>query len=277
MGVCPSIALHWARGDMRGAEKGRSEAAQATAGKKPFKHVRRRSRRLIRKVGRSGFVTSLAGAFVYHALRFVGATQSRAEGSTEERSVLFASHPAIIGLWHGQHLLAPLVRPKDLPSVALLSRNADAELNARVVERFGASTVRGSGGREGETRADKGGARALIALRRALGTGRSVVMIADISKGAPRQAGLGIVTLAKISGRPILPSAAVTSRRHVVASSWDRTTIPLPFGRMAVVIGDPIHVPMDADAAILEAKRKEVTDAIEWANRLAIELAGTKR
>ena len=121
---------------MRGAEEGRSETAKATAGKKPFKQWRRRYRRLIRSVGRSRFVTSLAGALVYHALRFVDATQSRAEGSTEERQALFASHPAIIGLWHGQHLLAPLVRPKDLPSVALLSRNTDAELNALVVERL---------------------------------------------------------------------------------------------------------------------------------------------
>ena len=122
-------------------------------------------------------------------------------------------------------------------------------MNAAVVERFGIRTVRGSGGREGAADPKKGGARALIALRRMLGAGYGVCMIADVPKGTPRDAGLGIVTLAKISGRPIVPAAAATSRRYVVKSSWDKTTVPLPFGRIAVVMGPSITVPADADAA----------------------------
>ena len=93
-------------------------------------------------------------------------------------------------------------------------------------------------------------------------------------KGVPRDAGLGIVTLARISGRPVLPSAAVTSRRYVVESSWDKTTVPLPFGRIAVVVGDPIHVAADADAEEMEAKRREITLAIEAANVAAERLVG---
>ena len=49
--------------------------------------------------------------------------------------------------------------------------------------------------------------------------------------------------------------------------------MPLPFGSMAVVLGDPIRVPADADAATMEAKRREVTLAIEAANRRALRLA----
>jgi hypothetical protein len=55
-------------------------------------------------------------------------------------------------------------------------------------------------------------------------------MIADISKGESRQAGEGIVRLAKISGRPIVPVALATSRRNVLERTWDKTTINLPFG-----------------------------------------------
>ncbi|WAP67337.1 lysophospholipid acyltransferase family protein [Jiella pelagia] len=241
---------------------------------------RRTVRGALRQLGRSKAAIAVAGVAVGGLLRFVHATQRRAAGSSDFRRILTEEHPAIVGLWHGQHLLAPFFRPRELPFVALLSRNADAEINARVVESFGISTVRGSGGREGvkaKRAKRKGGARALVALRHLLAGGTGVCMIADIPKGTPRDAGLGIVTLAKISGRPIIPAGAVTSRHRVVARAWDKTRIPLPFGRIAVVMGAPIVVPADADEAMMEAKRREVTAAIEAANLAAERLVGTRR
>ena len=44
---------------------------------------------------------------------------------------------------------------------------------------------------------------------------------------------MGIVTLARLSGRPIVPVALATSRRKVLEKTWDKTTINLPFGRGA--------------------------------------------
>ncbi len=70
-------------------------------------------------------------------------------------------------------------------------------------------------------------------------------MTADVPK-VSRVCGLGIVTLAQISGRPIVPVAVVTSRR-IDFSSWDRASLGLPFGRGAMVLGEPIHVPRDAE------------------------------
>ncbi|KQT55008.1 hypothetical protein ASG43_04525 [Aureimonas sp. Leaf454] len=237
----------------------------------------RRWKRLGKRLTRDRRATAAIGGLIYGALRWIHGTQRKAEGSSDFTEILTREHPAIVALWHGQHLLAPFFRPTSLPYVALLSKNADAEINASVVERFGIRTVRGSGGRVRDKATEKGGARALIALRRLLGEGVGVCMIADVPKGVPREAGLGIVTLARISGRPIIPSAAVTSRRRVVKSSWDQTTLPLPFGRIAVVLGPPIHVPPNADEAMLEEKRREVTRAIEDANRMALDLAGDGR
>ncbi|WP_082537193.1 MULTISPECIES: lysophospholipid acyltransferase family protein [unclassified Aureimonas] len=241
-----------------------------------FRALARRWKQLGRKLTRDRRATAAIGGVIYGALRAIHGTQRQAEGSSDFETVLAREHPAIVALWHGQHLLAPFFRPKSLPYVALLSKNADAAINAAVVERFGIGTVRGSGGRVRGAVAQKGGARALIVLRRMLHDGVGVCMIADVPKGVPRQAGLGIVTLARISGRPIIPSAAVTSRRRIVMSSWDKTSLPLPFGRIAVVLGEPIHVPADADDALLEEKRVAVTLAIEAANHRAIELAGAR-
>jgi len=122
--------------------------------------------------------------------------------------------------------------------------------------------VRGSGGREGEHEAKKGGARALIQLKRAIGSGSDVVMIADIPHGVPRSAGLGIITLGRLTGRPIVPFAIATSKRKVLERSWDKTAINLPFGRLSAVVGEPVYVAADADESEMEQLRRQLTDAL---------------
>jgi lysophospholipid acyltransferase (LPLAT)-like uncharacterized protein len=62
-----------------------------------------------------------------------------------------------------------------------------------------------------------------------------------------------------------VPAAFASSRRYQM-SSWDETTISLPFGRTACVFADAIFVPADADDALLEAKRQEVETALNTAS-----------
>jgi lysophospholipid acyltransferase (LPLAT)-like uncharacterized protein len=155
----------------------------------------------------------------------------------------------------------------------MVSRSADAEINALLIEKFGIEAVRGSGGRDSARHLDKGGAKALIALKKALVGGKNVCMIADIPHGTPREAGMGVVLLAKLSGRPIFPAALATSRRKVLEKSWDRTTINLPFGRSAMAVGEPILVAPDADDAEMERKRQELTEQLNAATAQAYRLA----
>lgn len=206
-------------------------------------------------------------------LRAIKATNPLAPGSDDPVAAIRPQEPVIVALWHGQHLLAPAYLPRELHFTALFSKSRDAELNALVAERLGFGIVRGSGGREGHD-TDKGGARALILLKRLLDQGRNVAMIADIPHGTPRDAGLGIVTLARISGRPILPAALATSRRKVLEKSWDKTAINLPFGRAAIVIGDAIAVPADADEAAMEDVRRAVTAGLNRVTAKAYGLVG---
>jgi lysophospholipid acyltransferase (LPLAT)-like uncharacterized protein len=219
---------------------------------------------------------ALAGA-IAGAVKFIIWTNPAVAGSDDPETAAEAYSPAIAALWHGQHLLGPAVNPRDRRLVAMFSRSADAELNALVAQRLGFGVVRGSGGRGGAQAAEKGGAKALIQLKKTLDAGSNVAMIADIPHGTPREAGLGIVTLAKISGRPIVPVAIATSRRKVLLKSWDRTTINLPFGRRAIAIGKPIHVDADAGAEAMEAKRREVTRALNEATDRAYALVDGAR
>jgi lysophospholipid acyltransferase (LPLAT)-like uncharacterized protein len=167
-----------------------------------------------------------------------------------------AQFPVIIAMWHGQHFLAPFIkRDKHHHAKVLISRHRDGELNARAAEKLGIGTIRGSGTHSPDFHR-KGGAAAFPKMVEALSEGYSVALTADIPK-ISRVAGLGVVKLAQHSGRPIYV-AAIASSRRIELKNWDRTAINLPFGRIALVAGEPIMVPRDADKATLEAKRQEV-------------------
>ena len=144
----------------------------------------------------------------------------------------------------------------------------------RVLKKSDVHVIRGSGGRDRAETVRKGGVRALKGMADALERGLNVVMIADISKGTPRQAGPGIVMLGKLSGRPIIPMAIATSRYHVVKKSWDKTTINLPFGRACLKLGLPIHVPRDVSDADLERLRQKVTDELNCVTEKAYRAVG---
>ena len=175
-------------------------------------------------------------------------------------------------MWHGQHIMLPYARAPSMKHVcAMVSRHRDAGAQAVGLRRLGIEPIRGSGARDGRVH-EKGGAKALIGLRKQLERGATVAMTADVPKVA-RIAGLGIVTLGRISGRPIVPIAVATSRR-IDFKSWDRASVGLPFGRGAIVIGAPICVPADADAEALEAARLAVQDGLDAAHARAYARVG---
>ncbi|WP_367715770.1 lysophospholipid acyltransferase family protein [Nitratireductor sp. GISD-1A_MAKvit] len=244
-------------------------ANRKKTGRRPLKELWRRIRKPLAK---SRFVKQVLATVMAGAVWLIDRTNPRVEGSDDLQAAIDAHSPAIAALWHGQHILGPAINPRRHKIVALFSRSADAELNALVAEKLGFETVRGSGGRKGERDVRKGGAKALIMLKKTIDRGCNVAMIADIPHGTPREAGLGIVTLARISGRPIVPVAIATSRRKVLERTWDKTTINLPFGKSAVILGDPIYVASDADETVMEEKRCEVTSALNEATRRAYAL-----
>ena len=171
------------------------------------------------------------------------------------------NQPLIVAMWHGQHFMMTFAWRGPIAEVAaLISRHGDGGVSAAAHRRLGVMPIRGSGGRADRMHR-KGGALALREMLRALADGASVVITADVPKRA-RVAGEGIVTLARLSGRPILPTAVVTSRRFDL-DTWDRGSVGKPFGRGAIVYGAPIHVARDADPEALERARRTVEAALD--------------
>jgi len=180
-------------------------------------------------------------------------------------------HPLIIALWHGQFFLLPGIYPQEIPGRAIVAKHDDAEALRRILRHFGLGLVRGAGS-AGRGR-DRGGAEAAHGLIASLREGFSIALTGDIPPGPARKCGVGIVLISSRSGRPIVPFAVATSRYRSV-NSWSRMTINLPFSKLGIVMGDPIHVPREAGPAELEVYRKRVEAALNEVTARAYRLAG---
>ena len=180
--------------------------------------------------------------------------------------------PLNIAMWHGQHIMIPFARPDWMPACSLVSRHGDGGFNAVALRELGIGAIRGSGALGKKVR-EKGGASAFLAMVRRLAAGDTMVLTADVPKRA-RIVGPGIIALARASGRPIRAVAVVTSRR-IDFNSWDRASIGLPFGRCAIVVGEPILVARDADEATQEAARLALQASLDDVHARGYALVGS--
>ena len=149
-------------------------------------------------------VVAFGSAVAAGYIRLVYNTSEVRRDPPDTDAKLFAEHPQIFAMWHGQFGMLPKIKP-DRPAdvAAMVARHGDAELIAGVLSRFGMRLIRGAGA--GYRRRNRGGAAALRESLKALQQGTTVAMTADVAPGPARKAGNGIVMLAKLSGRPIVP------------------------------------------------------------------------
>jgi len=212
--------------------------------------------------------SALAAAYV----RLVYATSTIKRDPPDTDAKLFDQHPQILAMWHGQFLLLPKLKPKRPADVrAMVSRHGDAEVIGSVLQKFGMDLIRGAGA--GRRKRNRGGATALRESLRALTSGATVAMTADVPPGPARRAGEGIATLAALSGRPVVPFA-IASRRFLTLPTWSRFTINLPFSALAIVIGDPVRVATSNDVESIEAGQLAIEQALAEVTSRAYALAG---
>lgn len=229
--------------------------------------MRTRSRQFLR----SAWLQRTAGALAAAYLRLVWRTNRFTFEPAEVYEIVEPEMPFILAFWHGQHLMTPFIKKDHHRGKVLISRHRDGEINAIAAERLGIGAVRGSGD-HGSAFHRKGGVGAFKEMIRALEDNYNMALTADVPKRS-RIAGLGIIMLARESGRPIMPFAMATSR-FVRLNNWDRTTINLPFGRGALVGGEIIRVPADADAATMESLRAQLEATLNDATRRAYAAVG---
>lgn len=223
-------------------------------------------------MGRASWLQHVAGFIAAEFLRFVWLTNRFTLDPPEVYKRMEPEMPLIIGFWHGQHFMMPFLKRKQYKAKVLISRHRDGEINAIAAERLNVGTVRGSGDHGTEFHR-KGGVTAFKAMLRVLEDEKvNMALTADVPK-VSRKAGLGIIMLARESGRPILPVAIATSRFKRL-NNWDRSVIHLPFGRGVIAGADLIWVPRDADNETMQALRLQLEEKLNDVTRRAYQLVG---
>lgn len=189
--------------------------------------------------------------------------QWHVEGAQYYDDVRRAGRQPILALWHGR-ILPGLFYLRHRGIVVITSRNFDGEWIARILDRYGFGTARGS--------SSKGGAAALVQLRRDLAAGRPAAFTVDGPRGPARVAQPGAVWLAGATANPILPFH-IEANRHWTLRSWDRTQVPKPFSHVAIVFGQPLTVP-SSEAGEVERMQRELEAALQVLERRALAMIG---
>ncbi|MFN3265026.1 MAG: lysophospholipid acyltransferase family protein [Aquificaceae bacterium] len=160
----------------------------------------------------------------------------------------------IIALLHGNALGVAMLGI-DRGIYALVSRFRDGDIAERFLLSLGYRVVRGS---SEEGKPQKGGSVGLLRLIKLLRDGNTVAITVDGPKGPYGKAKSGVILLARKTGVPIIPVYVELSWR-IRLNTWDRLTIPLPFSRARVKIGNPIWVLPEDN---IESKREELEEIL---------------
>jgi len=214
----------------------------------------------------------LAGQLAARYVKWVFRSSKSLSDIGELAATADANRPCIFAFWHGQFMLIPTYCPRHIPVANMVARHGDAELIGEVIKSFDQMTLIRGGGAGGRKK-NRGGMAAFRAAVRALEEGKCVAMTADVPPGPARIAGQGVVKIAQMAGRPIIP-VATTSSRFYALQTWSRMTINLPYSKIAMRLGDPIYVPTDADDKQLETLRRQVENALNNITRQVYEDVG---
>ena len=184
-------------------------------------------------------IEALAGTWTY-----------RATGAGHLDALTRVGEVPILAFWHGR-ILEGVPYFRDRGIVVITSENFDGEWIARIIAKFGYGAARGSSSR--------GGAKALVQMRRTLAAGRPVAFTVDGPRGPARVAQPGAAWLAGATGHPIVPFH-LEADSSWTARSWDRQQIPKPGATIAINIGEPLYI-ANTEEATVEQGRLELEAA----------------
>lgn len=178
-------------------------------------------------------------------LKIIGA-EPIIEGKKEGKNYIFS-------FWHNQFFIMPYCYIKALGkhSISVLtSLSKDGEYISRLLQKFGFSTIRGSSSYRGEF--------ALRTMIRELEKGNDLAVTPDGPRGPRHIVQAGIITLAALTGCPIVPVGYKVKNKKIL-NTWDRFVIPYPFTRGLLNVGTPIYIPKD----ISDLEKEEMGQKLE--------------
>lgn len=158
--------------------------------------------------------------------------------------------PCIYAMWHKNQFLVYGIQDKAHFSIQI-SNSMDGEIIARVVEKMGFKTVRGSAGK-------KGAVSSTMQMISLLEKGECVGIMLDGPNGPLHKVKNGAIKLAQKTGAPIVTAHWYCPQKNFITlPSWDKMKTPFFDCNILNVYGDPIYVKEDAtDEEIEQIKDK---------------------
>jgi lysophospholipid acyltransferase (LPLAT)-like uncharacterized protein len=190
------------------------------------------------RIGASGFLLWLVIRLLCATLRI------RVDGGERVEAARQQGRGALLISWHGSTMV-PVYWLRPFRPYGMISVSRDGEIEARAFRLLGWRTIRGSSAR--------GGTAALRSAIRCLRAGNLLALTPDGPRGPARAIKPGSLYMAKSAGSPIFPVGVASSRSKLV-NSWDSYMIPMPWARVHVVFGEPMHVGRDDDDRTVEAE-----------------------
>jgi len=165
----------------------------------------------------------------------------------------------IFCIWHNRIALCMEAyrvfsrRHRRVGMATMASASRDGGFISAMLEQFKVQPVRGSSSRRGS--------QALLELITWAERGYDIALTPDGPRGPRYQVQDGLITIAQLTGLPIVPFS-YHARSKVCLKSWDRFQIPLPFSRCEMNIGAPICVPRELSDEQRALLRKELETAL---------------
>src|SRR5437899_2538387 len=202
------------------------------------------------------FHQRLAASLIYGLIEIVSWTQ-RYRWEFHPDVLAKELGPVIFCTWHNRLALSLImyrryVRQKQQPHqlAGMVSASKDGGVVARILEHFGVEPVRGSTSRRGP--------QALLELITWAERGYDLAITPDGPRGPRYQFQDGVISLAQLTGMPIVPVTYHLTWK-IQLRSWDRFQIPLPFTKCVMQLVEPVRVPREAT----EAEREETRRGLE--------------
>jgi lysophospholipid acyltransferase (LPLAT)-like uncharacterized protein len=158
--------------------------------------------------------------------------------------------PVIFCLWHNRLAISMMVHRRHRRKLAaLVSASKDGALLAAVLGKYGVHQVRGSSSRRGP--------QALLEMTSRGQMGYDLAVTPDGPRGPRYIVQAGVISLAQVTGYPIIP-VTCNYFRKLCLGSWDGFQIPFPFSRCDLILNKPFLVPREAGAVRREELRQEL-------------------
>lgn len=135
----------------------------------------------------------------------------------------------------------------------IISPSVDGEVPSKIAHSWGAEVIRGS--------AKRTGALAMRDMHQVMKRGVSIITAADGPVGPAYYFKSGVILSSRIGSAPMLPLACAASAAWTF-DTWDHFTLPKPFARIVVAVGEPVPVPPRATTEELELLRMRMQNAV---------------